>query len=712
MSLLPPINPPPSWQFDGEWRIAIAPAYDEAAFRTFLCQSLSENVKDAPFLIPPGRHALRRVALPFRDGTLDVIVKTFGRQARWRDALAMRYGAKAGRAFSTALHLTNAGVGTPPPVAALEKWKHNRLVESHFITMFMPELTDLRAELNRLYAEAPLCSDIMDLLQQSAEAIRAMHEAGVIHRDLGNQNVALKPALDNKKWAVLFLDLNRARRLPVPLPLDVCGRDLARLDIPSDFLRVFKAMYFHGKPPPPEFDDAEKKARRAFRRHTRTRKWRHPIRQRKIRQQEAGKPKPPIGRDIWVWDDRSAQAISVYARKDRHKLLAPYNTRLVAKTVAAKAIPIWRHFQKLRTESFQAPVDFSNRIGIALEPDPATWPTQLALLRQLQEPAGNLNVPILLRLYHHETPQQWQWTLDEAKKLHAAGHTISLALVQDRKAILNEERWAEMVHLAIRQGGPFVDSFEIGHAVNRSKWGIWDYREYRRLLAPLRSFHSVENRIRITGPACIDFEHHILAAFLAQQPHDLPFSALSHHLYVDRRGAPENQQSGFDVVDKIALTRACARAFPKATADRLVLSEVNWPILGTGVWSPVNSPYEVLAPRTHDPSVTEEQYAMYMARYLLLALASGHVERVYWWRLMARGFGLVDDTQPDAPRPRPAFTMLQTLLQAVGNAEFVERLPAADGAYELRFRQSDGTEIRAHWTLDSAPVFRTMKDSR
>ncbi len=51
-----------------------------------------------------------------------------------------------------------------------------------------------------------------------------------------------------------------------------------------------------------------------------------------------------------------------------------------------------------------------------------------------------------------------------------------------------------------------------------------------------------------------------------------------------------------------------------------------------------------------------------MARYLEITLTSGFVSRVYWWRLCAHGFGLVDDLDPKNPRPRPAFFKLKEML--------------------------------------------------
>jgi hypothetical protein len=292
---------------------------------------------------------------------------------------------------------------------------------------------------------------------------------------------------------------------------------------------------------------------------------------------------------------------------------------------------------------------------MTLDAEPATWARQLAFLDRLQGPQ---KIPLLLRLYHHQNPDAWHWTLDQALGLHRQGHSVALALVQDRRAIREPKGWRQMVTLAFDRAHTFADFFEIGHATNRSKWGVWDFREYARLLDPVRSSLIQYPEAKITGPACIDFEPHALAALLRLLPDDVPFHALSHHLYVDRRGAPENLQGSFDTVGKCALLRAFARAHAFAS-DRPILTEVNWPLAGTGPWSPVTSPYETLDPRTNDPSVDEDTYAAYMARYLLLTLASGHAQRVYWWRLAARGFGLVDDTDPAAWRPRPAFFALQ-----------------------------------------------------
>lgn len=690
-----------AWQTRGAWRFRIAPGRD--------APGLDETLSHLPFLLekesmplaPPGRHRVDRLALPFGGGSVDAVVKTYGVQSAWRDRLALQNGSKAERAFRTALILRAAGVGTPAPLAVVERWEGSRLRESRLVTAFVPGLTNLRDELNRLYAEAPLCAPLMDLLQSVARAIRALHDAGILHRDLGNQNIALRRDPDSSVWQVLFLDLNRARHVPDPPPA-LRGADLARLDLPSDFRRVFHAMYHHGYAPPPEFAEAESKARAAFDRHSALRPFRHPFREARIRRMETKQTPPLRGRDIWIWDDRSGQAIPAYTSRDRRRLLPASNVTAAVQGIARKGLSVRRHFYRLLDQSFQSPVPFQNAIGMTLDAEPSTWARQLAFLDDLQGPENK--IPLLLRLYHHQNPDAWHWTLDQALNLHRRGHAVALALVQDRRAIRDPRGWRQMVTLAFDRGHTFVDFYEIGHAVNRSKWGLWDFRDYARLLDPVRSCLIQHPAARITGPACIDFEPHSLAAFLHLLPPDIAFHALSHHLYVDRRGAPERRQGRFDTVAKCALLRAFAKTHSFAD-DRLIISEVNWPLAGTGPWSPVTSPYETLDPRQNDPSVDEDTYAAYMVRYLLLTLASGHVSRVYWWRLAARGFGLVDDTDPAAWRPRPAFFALQSLLRTLGNAAFERKPETPEGEFALEFSRPGASPLTARWTLTTPPVF-------
>ena len=700
----------------GGWTLWLAPGQPADAW-TSLAPRLGDLLtRSGTLLCPPGRHRLDRIELSPADlpgpGPRDLVVKTYGPVPAWRDAAARRLGipGKAVRAFLTARRLQDAAVGTPAPRAALERRdpRTGRLLESRLATAYEPGLTDFRAELERIYAEAPLCAPLMDLLEAVATAVRAFHDSGLLHRDLGNQNIPLRRAPDGS-WQVLFLDLNRAR--PVDSPTDAQrGADLARLDLPSDFRRVFLAMYNHGYTPSDTLLRAEAKTRAAFARHTALRPFRHPIREARIRRAEAAArargeaPPRTRGRDLWIWDDRSAQPIPAYTSRDRRRFLSNANVTLALSGALRRGLSLRREYHRLLAESFRTPVPFEGAIGITLDPDPATWSPQLRELADLQAPGTH--IPVLLRLHHHLGPDHWHWTLDRAEELSRAGHPITLALLQSRRAITEPDTWRTLVELAFARASDWADAIEIGHAVNRCKWGLWDPREIETLLAPVRGVLASHPRAPVIGPACIDFEPHALLAFLAAVKKPLPYAALSHHLYVDRRGAPENRQGRFDLVAKCALLRAAARVHGFPT-DRIAITETNWPLAGTGPWSPVTSPYETLDSRKNDPSVTEDQYAAYMARYLLLALASGHVTRVHWFRLAARGFGLIDDTAPSARRPRPAYRTLQTLLSKLSHATFTgdDLQTTPDGTRTLHFTLPDTTPLTVSWTLNTPPTY-------
>jgi len=103
-------------------------------------------------------------------------------------------------------------------------------------------------------------------------------------------------------------------------------------------------------------------------------------------------------------------------------------------------------------------------------------------------------------------------------------------------------------------------------------------------------------------------------------------------LYVDRRGAPENTQAGFNLIGKIKLLKAINILSFKSN-NKIFITETNWPLSNTAPYAPT-SEYEC---------VNEDEYAKYMIRYYLLALSSTTVNTVYWHQLISAGYGLVDN---------------------------------------------------------------------
>ena len=118
--------------------------------------------------------------------------------------------------------------------------------------------------------------------------------------------------------------------------------------------------------------------------------------------------------------------------------------------------------------------------------------------------------------------------------------------------------------------------------------------------------------------------------------------------------------------------------------SRTWVTEVNWPL-----WEGPHSP------AGKGVSVDEEAQADYLVRYYLAVLGTGLVERVYWWRLFAKGFGLID---PSDGRRRPSFHALRTMRERLEGSTVVAPLELAAPARGLSFRDRDGRPLVVAWS--------------
>jgi hypothetical protein len=528
----------------------------------------------------------------------------------------------------------------------------------------------------------------MELLERVAAGVRAMHAAGFVHRDLGNQNILLTPCGEARWDGFQVIDLNRGR-IRSELTLSERAHDLARFDLPSHVLEIFMRMYWQGRPPR-ELVRTVRWYRWLRRLHIRTRNLRHPIREARRRRREGvaarGYPAP---RDMWIWDERSAQPIAAQVRKERLRLYpASRFIRTLADTLAA-APQLARSYRVACAEAFARPVTLAGRIGMALQPTPTTLERELELLAALGR------IPAMVRFYHHESAERRRFCAEVVRALHRAGHPVAIALVQDRRALVDPGAWRGFAEETLETVGPFIEAVEVGHNINRAKWGVWSFDELAILYRPLAALVPRFPNVEFMGLGVIDFEYTFLIPALREWPRELPLPALSHHLYVDRRGAPETPQGPFGTVEKLALLRAIARL---RDTERVIVTEVNWPVAGSGPYSPIGSPYLLPGQRPTGGGFSEDLCGDYLLRYLCLAVGSGLAERVYWWRLAARGFGLVDDADPESLRPRAGYHMLRVFLERLGDATVVgAQVPPHEGErhgpYRFSFRRPDGEAV-------------------
>ena len=632
-------------------------------------------------VLSEGRHRVVAIDLEHDGQSLPVVVKVFGKQGGWKDRYDRSRGTKAARSYRAARFLQKHDVGTPEPIAYIDRWEGSRLVESYYFSRYVTDLRSFKDHLLQIYRDQPECDHFVALITHVAQAMRRMHDAGFVHHDLGNQNMEFRQGSGSHWDPVQILDLNRGR---IYEELSDAHRalDFARLRLPSKFLVILYLMYWGEKKPPAAFVRALEKHRRRFRWWAMSRKMRHPFRA----PPNHGYPEV---QDIWIWDSQSAQAAITMMRPERKKHYPRGRHLAVAATTLKYGFGIWKKYQEVLPEAFQKEVSLSGKIGMSLEACDLDVDRQLEYL----EPLGK--IPVLVRFCHHESEDVWLKTSALVSDLHEKGHDVMLALLQDRKAVTDPASWAYFLKFVISRTAGKVSLIEVSHAVNRMKWGVHSAKEQGQLWEPLVPLMKEYPQLKISGPSCIDFEYHYILSALEEVPEGLHFSALSHHLYVDRRGAPENLQGKFGTVEKCALLKAIAiRA--KTCDSRVVVSEVNWPLEGTGIYSPVTASF----PRPNEPEhhlhVSAEDYGYFMLRYLVLTLCSGYVDQVFWWRLVAHGFGLVDERAEGGWRGRPGFEMLGHFLKLLGSARFVEKLETREDVYALRF-EAEGQEVVMAW---------------
>ncbi len=336
-------------------------------------------------------------------------------------------------------------------------------------------------------------------------------------------------------------------------------------------------------------------------------------------------------------------------------------------------VPTYANYRRNRRMMYRAEIPIEpGMFGLAVSPGAGPGDEVFDLLKE----SGARKV--LFRIPSWEKERLDEFT-DFARALKKSGFETVIALLQRREDVFRLEAWAAFLDDVFGRFHSLSEGFEIGHAWNRTKWGVWDYTEYIRLAraaAALREKHGV----RLIGPAVIDFEFHLYPPILRA----VDFQVISALLYVDRVGAPENAQYGFSAEMKMALYQAFARSGAGRCPECWV-TEVNWPLAGTGKYSPASG----------KPNVGEDEQADFLVRYYILALASGLIGRVYWWQLAAPGYGLVDPRETPWRR-RPSFEAFRTMVAALSGSVFVRRERPNGG--DIFYFRKDGREFAVAWT--------------
>jgi tRNA A-37 threonylcarbamoyl transferase component Bud32 len=634
-----------------------------------------------------GRNYIYAADMQTSAGGLPVVVKQFKNQGLKKRIERRFRGSKAERSWRVAKELVRVGLATPEPIM----WVDSDELEgpSFFVARFLDGAVEVRQFFRRLNEdpEAREFPEVDDetFLGRLGRLARKINEAGILYRDLSLGNVLAVQRDD--KLDLYLVDFNRARIGRAP-GVWSRTRDICRLPVLKSGHRAAFLEGYWGSVP----------SRTSFR-------WwlyalsvdgyilKHAIKKKlkflrlKRRHAHGGSHHPHIpaatdgasSRDKAVWDHLSDQPHQHASRGEKFAIRladSPAHLRDLA-IVAASAAKVRRRYRELKNDLYRHPKTFDG-IGLAVRP----WPEDAE--RHLREIEALGVGPVLLRLHPWDSDHGDEERLAEA--LVGQGHELSFVIPQNRDLVRDRKRWRASVEELAERFSPLGRHFQIGQAVNRSKWGIWTHSEYVDLYLEAAEILRRREGVEVLGPSVIDFEFQAILALVNSNTSGLHFDIVSNLLYVDRRGAPENRQLGLDTADKVTLLRAIAE-IGRNCSERCWITEVNWPL-----WEGPHSP----AGKT--VSVGEEEQADYLVRYYLLALGTGLVERIFWWRLVARGYGLISPESDGSLRRRPAWKALRTLIDQVEGSIFEGPLPAPEGAYLYHFKSGD-QEFVVGWSV-------------
>lgn len=374
---------------------------------------------------------------------------------------------------------------------------------------------------------------------------------------------------------------------------------------------------------------------------------------------------------IFKWDYFSDQPYQI-SDKDEKKRFKKQNRWKILKTIFLSIFIFPIAIFRLIFPTTKQKIDISDFFGIGINLDKGL--NQIVLLQELDLKNINIRFP----LSDMDKISEYINFVTKFKD-----YKILLTVIQNRENIENLELFSKNIQLIFREFSKIgVVEFQIGNAINRSKWGFFsvtEYLDFYKIAFKVKE-DSYPN-IKLVGSAVIDFEYynsiHTLYNF-----QEIKYDSISSLLYVDRRGAPENRQSViFNLDKKIELLWNLVR-FSNKSANSIYITETNYPIKN-------RKPY---TPTSEFETVSLQDYKMFMVRYFLIAISSQRVERVYWHQLISAGYGLVDN-QNNHLKKYPAFNSLKILLQVLQNQTYISH-NFYQGLYSVEF-----SDLEIYWTI-------------
>jgi serine/threonine protein kinase len=256
----------------------------EDIFKYLNNQSLLK--KDGIEVLKTGRNTIYKISMRCSDDVnqyIECAFKHFANDGFIKFFVSFIKSSKAKRTWDNSLYLTENGIGVPFPFFYVDM----KNGEGVFVSEYLGNRISFKDKLINLLRNNPDFDIVSNLLKQVAFSIRLMHDAGFQHNDLGNQNILLKEKDNGDLSSIEFIDLNRGY-IRKKVSMRQVARDLSRLTLPGELRELFDKYYFLGEKTNFLYRFLLKLYIILFSLHSRTRKYRHPIREHRIAKERVG----------------------------------------------------------------------------------------------------------------------------------------------------------------------------------------------------------------------------------------------------------------------------------------------------------------------------------------------------------------------------------------------------------------------------------------
>lgn len=308
----------------------------------------------------------------------------------------------------------------------------------------------------------------------------------------------------------------------------------------------------------------------------------------------------------------------------------PWRTTALGLLESIRQLPQWLKLRYDIPANHTVPDDFFG-INVATSEDPRCDDYVIEALHEL----GLENVRLC---YSYDSVGAAGQRLLE--RLLDEGFDVLLVLLPPRKeaaALASDAaaqtRWADFVSGALKRYGDRASAVEIGNTPNRGRWSGYSVQSYLHTWQ-IAAQAATEFDKPLAGPNVSDFEPIYNVGLLSrmQQQNATP-GIHTDNLFVERVVEPE--------------------AFDLRVADRFTARLLNLNLIRKmGVLSSISRQFQIaqtyctytcwthkrLSRWTDQP---EQKHSHYLMRYLVLAAASGQLNRVYWGPLICQRDGLI-----------------------------------------------------------------------